>query len=77
MVHDDTDTLFRFLGIARKYLGQGGQKRIQYTLPPLVFAALRLSTVVRKVRRIGRRRRRRKRGGWREAEDWGCCYACY
>mmetsp|Transcript_11276 Transcript_11276/g.32441 ORF Transcript_11276/g.32441 Transcript_11276/m.32441 type:complete len:802 (-) Transcript_11276:509-2914(-) len=49
MRHEDTDTLFTIYMTARKYFGQGGVKRIQYTLVPLVFAALRLVQVVRKV----------------------------
>ena len=44
-VPDDTDAQFGLLLSARKQFGQGGVKRIQYTLVPLVFAALRLSQV--------------------------------
>ncbi len=41
--NSDTDQLFRVLAAARKHFGQGGVKRIQYTLVPLVFAYLRLA----------------------------------
>jgi len=44
--HDDTDSLFRMYVIARKFFGQGGMKRIQYTLVPLVFGALQLARQV-------------------------------
>ena len=46
-VPNDTDAQFGLLLSARKQFGQGGVKRIQYTLVPLVFAALRLSQVRR------------------------------
>jgi vacuolar protein sorting-associated protein 35 len=45
--NEDTDQLFRIYGAARKNFGQGGVKRIQYTLVPLVFAYLRLAQRVR------------------------------
>lgn len=45
----DTDLQFRFLSLARQYLMEGGPDRIGYTLPPLVFATLRLVQRVRKV----------------------------
>lgn len=40
---DDTDVHYKLLQTVRKYFGQGGTRRIAYTLPPLVFAALRLA----------------------------------
>jgi vacuolar protein sorting-associated protein 35 len=48
MHHDDTDILFKIYGVARKHFGQGGVKRIEFTLVPLVFAALRLAQNVSK-----------------------------
>jgi len=48
MVSEDTDTQFRFLGVARRHFAEAPKERLQYTLPPLVFATLRL---VRQVRR--------------------------
>jgi len=47
MKHDNTDTLFAIYMCARKHFGQGGVKRIQYTLVPLVFGALRLVRLVK------------------------------
>ncbi len=32
---------------ARKVFGQGGTKRIKYTLPPLVFRSLRLAALLK------------------------------
>ena len=49
MAHADSDESFGLLLTARKQFGQGGVRRIQYTLVPLVFAALRLSQRVRKL----------------------------
>lgn len=46
---EDTDAQFKFLSLARQYLMEGGPDRIGYTLPPLVFATLRLVQRVRKV----------------------------
>lgn len=46
--HEDTDALFRILGVARRHFGQGGLNRIRYTLVPLVFRALALARKVRK-----------------------------
>eukprot|EP00735_Rhodelphis_limneticus_P007484 TRINITY_DN2003_c0_g1::TRINITY_DN2003_c0_g1_i1::g.21885::m.21885 TRINITY_DN2003_c0_g1::TRINITY_DN2003_c0_g1_i1::g.21885 ORF type:complete len:790 (+),score=289.63,sp/F4I0P8/VP35B_ARATH/49.30/0.0,Vps35/PF03635.12/1e-271,LOH1CR12/PF10158.4/2,LOH1CR12/PF10158.4/1.4e+02 TRINITY_DN2003_c0_g1_i1:43-2370(+) len=40
---DDNDSTYKILSTARKMFGRGGEKRIRYTLPPLVFAALKLS----------------------------------
>lgn len=47
--HDQTDTLFRIFGVARRYFGQGGLNRIRYTLVPLVFRALALARKVRAI----------------------------
>lgn len=44
--HEDTDGLFRLYIIARRHFGTGGTHRIQYTLVPLIFAALKLSRTV-------------------------------
>lgn len=44
---EDSDNLFTMLVNIRKHFGQGGVKRIQYTLVPLVFAALNLSQRVK------------------------------
>eukprot|EP01027_Heterolobosea_sp_BB2_P019881 GEZU01028019.1.p1 GENE.GEZU01028019.1~~GEZU01028019.1.p1 ORF type:complete len:796 (-),score=288.15 GEZU01028019.1:122-2509(-) len=41
--NEDTDVLFKVYSAARKQFGQGGVRRIQYTLVPLVFAYLRLA----------------------------------
>ncbi|KAL9655021.1 hypothetical protein ABK040_008805 [Willaertia magna] len=41
--NEDTDVMFKVLATARKQFGQGGVKRIQYTLSPLVFAYLSLA----------------------------------
>ena len=35
--------MFQILNSARKHFGGGGNKRIQFTLPPIVFAAYRLA----------------------------------
>jgi vacuolar protein sorting-associated protein 35 len=43
MAHDDTDELLRIYVAARTNFTNGGSQRMQYTLPPLVFAALSLS----------------------------------
>ncbi|EFC41731.1 vacuolar protein sorting-associated protein [Naegleria gruberi] len=40
---EDTDMLFKVYSTARKAFGQGGVKRIQYTLTPLVFSYLSLA----------------------------------
>ena len=40
--HKNTDVLSQMLNTARKYFGTGGDQRIVYTLPPLVFAAFNL-----------------------------------
>lgn len=38
-----TPTLLQILNSARKHFGNGGNKRIRYTLPPIVFAAYKLA----------------------------------
>ncbi len=48
MASPDTDTMFRFLALARRYFGEAPKERLQYTLPPLVFATLKLVRQVRK-----------------------------
>ncbi|KAL0489745.1 vacuolar protein sorting protein VPS35 [Acrasis kona] len=40
----ETDNLFKIYSAARKHFGQGGVKRIQFTLVPLVFKYLELAT---------------------------------
>jgi len=40
---DDPNQQFLILNTARKHFGAGGDKRIKYTLPPIVFAAFRLA----------------------------------
>ncbi|RDD47706.1 Vacuolar protein sorting-associated protein 35 [Trichoplax sp. H2] len=43
VLHSDTpDQQFRILNTARKHLGSGGDKRISYTLLPIVFSAYNL-----------------------------------
>lgn len=63
MVNPDTDTQFKFLSLARQYLQEGGKERIHYTLPPLVFAALKLVWQVRQVREK-RHAKCNRRTGW-------------
>jgi len=41
--HADTDMQFALYVAARKHYGQGGTRRIQYSLPPLVFGSLQLA----------------------------------
>ena len=36
------NTVLQILNVARKHFGTGGDKRIRFTLPPLVFAAYKL-----------------------------------
>ena len=43
IANDDTDVHFSLYATARKYFGQGGTQRIEYTLPPLVFGSLQLA----------------------------------
>ncbi|XP_055627819.1 vacuolar protein sorting-associated protein 35 isoform X2 [Toxorhynchites rutilus septentrionalis] len=40
---DDPDTQYKILTAARKHFGLGGQQRIRYVLPPLVFQAYQLA----------------------------------
>ncbi|XP_052872100.1 vacuolar protein sorting-associated protein 35 isoform X1 [Anopheles cruzii] len=40
---DDPDTQYKILSSARKHFGLGGQQRIRYVLPPLVFQAYQLA----------------------------------
>eukprot|EP01059_Diplonema_ambulator_P011211 TRINITY_DN21172_c1_g1_i1.p1 TRINITY_DN21172_c1_g1~~TRINITY_DN21172_c1_g1_i1.p1 ORF type:complete len:822 (+),score=367.38 TRINITY_DN21172_c1_g1_i1:42-2468(+) len=53
MVHlfenENTDSLFKMLSTTRKQFGQGGEKRIKYTLTPLVFCFLKLASRKRKL----------------------------
>ena len=46
MRNADTDVLFKIYATARKHFGQGGVKRIPYTLVPLVFQSLKLTQTV-------------------------------
>ncbi|GMH98622.1 hypothetical protein TrST_g10539 [Triparma strigata] len=48
MKSPDTDVQFKILSMTRKHFGQGGVKRIGHTLPPLVFAGLKLAHKVKK-----------------------------
>lgn len=48
MSHEDSDELFGIYRQAKVHFQNGGVKRIQYNMVPLVFAALRLVQVVRK-----------------------------
>ncbi|KAA6382442.1 MAG: putative Vacuolar protein sorting-associated protein 35B, partial [Streblomastix strix] len=41
--HDNTDTFYKLLHIARKNFGKGGMKRVRYTLMPLFFVSLQLA----------------------------------
>jgi vacuolar protein sorting-associated protein 35 len=43
MRSDDTDVHYQILATARKHFGLGGQHRIEYTLPPLVYGSLELA----------------------------------
>lgn len=45
--NEDTDVHYQLYLVARKYFGQGGAQRMEYTLPPLVFGALALSARIR------------------------------
>ncbi|CAL4064925.1 unnamed protein product [Meganyctiphanes norvegica] len=40
---DNSDQQYLILTTARKHLGNGGNKRVVYTLPPLIFAAYQLA----------------------------------
>jgi vacuolar protein sorting-associated protein 35 len=56
MKNDDTDTLLQILVVARTHFTGGGSKRMQFTFPSLVFAALQLA------RRVQARERAVERG---------------
>eukprot|EP01084_Bolivina_argentea_P140784 247437_1 len=43
--NESSDTHYKSLHLARKYLGKGGDRRLLYTFPPLVFNCLRLVQV--------------------------------
>uniref|UniRef100_A0A8C7IYN0 VPS35 retromer complex component n=1 Tax=Oncorhynchus kisutch TaxID=8019 RepID=A0A8C7IYN0_ONCKI len=43
LLSDDPDQQYLILNTARKHFGAGGNQRIRYTLPPLVFAAYQLA----------------------------------
>jgi len=45
---DDTDVAYEMLTVARRYLREGGKKRMAYTLTPVVFAAFELLDAVKK-----------------------------
>jgi vacuolar protein sorting-associated protein 35 len=42
LVNDDPEQMFLILTTARKHFVQGGPRRLQYTLPPLIFTVLKL-----------------------------------
>ena len=46
-------TFVQILNVARKHFGTGGDKRILYTLPPLVFAAYKPHLRVPQTERAG------------------------
>nr|XP_002740147.1 PREDICTED: vacuolar protein sorting-associated protein 35 [Saccoglossus kowalevskii] len=43
LISDDADQQYMILTTSRKHFGNGGNKRIKYTLPPLVFSAFQLA----------------------------------
>lgn len=43
LVADDPDQQYLILNTARKHFGNGGNKRLRYTLPPIIFSACRLA----------------------------------
>ena len=43
IANEDTDVHFALYSTARKFFGQGGTQRIEYTLPALVFGSLQLA----------------------------------
>jgi hypothetical protein len=43
IANDDTDALYKLYATARKHFGQGGTRRIAYTLPPLIFGSMSLA----------------------------------
>eukprot|EP00246_Nothoceros_aenigmaticus_P001400 TRINITY_DN11916_c0_g1_i1.p1 TRINITY_DN11916_c0_g1~~TRINITY_DN11916_c0_g1_i1.p1 ORF type:complete len:557 (-),score=119.62 TRINITY_DN11916_c0_g1_i1:126-1796(-) len=42
LVNEDHDEMFKILATAKKHFVQGGSKRLDFTLPPLIFSALKL-----------------------------------
>eukprot|EP01087_Luapelamoeba_hula_P009270 TRINITY_DN2384_c0_g1_i2.p1 TRINITY_DN2384_c0_g1~~TRINITY_DN2384_c0_g1_i2.p1 ORF type:complete len:687 (-),score=126.58 TRINITY_DN2384_c0_g1_i2:60-1916(-) len=44
---DNLETLFMLYATSRKVFGQGGNKRIKHTLPPLVFRSLKLAALLK------------------------------
>ncbi|CAG2195987.1 VPS35 [Mytilus edulis] len=46
---EDLNQQYLILNTARKHFGNGGDKRIKFTLPPIVFSAYRLSTKYREI----------------------------
>ena len=40
--HEDTDELFKMFTVARKNYVNGGSKRVKFTIPPLIFAVLKV-----------------------------------
>ncbi|OAE27629.1 hypothetical protein AXG93_2520s1260 [Marchantia polymorpha subsp. ruderalis] len=42
LVNPDPEEMFKILTTARKHFGQGGPKRLEFTLAPLIFSALKL-----------------------------------
>lgn len=46
MKNDDTDTMLQILVVARTHFTAGGSRRMQFTFPSLVFAALQLARKV-------------------------------
>ncbi|KAL3860250.1 hypothetical protein ACJMK2_010400 [Sinanodonta woodiana] len=43
LLSEDLNQQYLILNMARKHFGNGGDKRIKYTLPPIVFAAYKLA----------------------------------
>ncbi|ELU14760.1 hypothetical protein CAPTEDRAFT_161426 [Capitella teleta] len=43
LIADDPDQQYLVLNTARKHFGNGGNKRIRHTLPPIIFCAYRLA----------------------------------
>ncbi|CAM6128426.1 unnamed protein product [Calypogeia fissa] len=42
LVNPDPEEMYKILTTARKHFGQGGPKRLEFTLAPLIFSALKL-----------------------------------
>ncbi|KJE92897.1 vacuolar protein sorting-associated protein Vps35 [Capsaspora owczarzaki ATCC 30864] len=47
---EQPDQHYQILSTARKHFGNGGETRIRYTLPPLIFSALRLAVLYSSLR---------------------------